>query len=97
MPVLGMNCYVIAEVGKTATVQPYRLDYEPMDIPLVHGAVKYDCPYRGTIYALVIQNSLYVPTMTHNLITPFILREKGLESTMWPRYMLIIQQVPTMQ
>ena len=78
MPVLGMNCYIIAEVGKTATVQPYRPDYEPMDIPLIHGAVKYECTYTGETYVLVIRNALYVPTMTHNLIPPFILREKGI-------------------
>lgn len=42
MPVLGINCYVIAEVGKAATLQRYRPDYEPMDIPLVNEAVQYD-------------------------------------------------------
>ena len=78
MPVLGNNCYVIAEVGKTATVQPYRPDYEPMDIPLIHGAVQYDCPYEGKTYVLVIRNALHVPTMTHKLIPPFILREAGI-------------------
>ena len=78
MPVLGIHCYIIAQLGKTATVQPYRPDYEPMDIPLVHAAVQYDCPYSGKAYVLVIRNALYVSTMTHNLIPPFIMREAGI-------------------
>ena len=78
MPVVGMHCYVISKMNKTATVQPYRPDYDPMDVPLVHAAVKYDCPYSGTSYILVIRNALYVPTMTHNLIPPFIMREVGI-------------------
>ena len=78
IPVLGMHCYVISDVGKTATVQPYRPDYDPMDVPLVHAAVRYDCPYSGTTYILVVRNALHVPTMTHNLIPPFMMREVGI-------------------
>lgn len=78
MPLLGIHCYVIAQLGKTATVQPYRPNYEPMDIHLVHAAVEYDCPYSGKTYVLLIRNSLYVSIMTHNLIPPFIMREAGI-------------------
>ena len=52
MPVLGIHYYVIAQVGNTATVQPYRPDYEPMDIPLVHTAIQYDFTVEKHMYWL---------------------------------------------
>ena len=77
MVVVGMNAYAVAYVGKTVTVQPYRPDYKPMDVPLVDAAVQYDCPHSGTKHVVVIRNALYVPTMTNNLIPPFMIREAG--------------------
>ena len=38
----------------------------------------YECPYKGTAHILVIRHALYVESMTHNLIPPFILREAGI-------------------
>ena len=52
MPVVGLECYVISDTGKTAKVFPYRPDYESKEIPIVHAAVQYDCPYTGTAYVL---------------------------------------------
>ena len=39
----------------------------------------YRCPFSGTEYLLIILNALHVPTMSHNLIPPFILREAGVK------------------
>ena len=58
MPVLGSECYIIAKTGKSATVQPYRPDYQPMDVPIIHGAIQYDCPYTGESSILVVRNAL---------------------------------------
>ena len=50
-----------------------------MEVPIVDAAVQYECPYQGTVSILVIRNCLHVPTMTNNLIPPFIMREAGVE------------------
>jgi hypothetical protein len=75
MPVVGRNAYVISDTGKVADVSPFTPDYKSMQIKVVDAAVQYDCPYTGTSYILVLRN---VPSMRHNLLPPFILRQAGL-------------------
>ena len=48
-------------------------------VPIVDAAVAYDCPFTNVTYILIVRNVLYVPSMTHNLTPPFILREAGIE------------------
>ena len=38
----------------------------------------YVCPYTGKGALLVVQNALHVPSMTNNLIPPFMIREAGI-------------------
>ena len=85
MPVVGKNCYVLAETGKSADVSPYTPDYDAMKVPIVDAAVRYDCKFTGQSYALVIRNALYVPAMSNNLIPPFILREAGIQVNDTPK------------
>ena len=78
MPVVGSGCYVFRHTGKKAiTVSAFSPEYKPMDVPVVDAALMYRCPFSGTEHLLVVMNALYVPTMTHNLISPFILHEAG--------------------
>ena len=77
MPVAGKHAYIIAETGKKVDVSPFTPDYKPLTVPLVDATVKYDNPYNGKTYILVLHNALYVPSMDHNLIPPFMLREMG--------------------
>jgi len=77
MPVVGKHAYILAELNKSMEVSPFTPTYKPLSIPLVDAAVKYDCPYSGKAYILVIRNALYVPEMDHNLLPPFMLREAG--------------------
>ena len=77
MPVVGRHAYIIAETGKKVDVSPFTPDYKPLTVPLVDATVKYDNPYNGKTYILVVQNALYVLSMDHNLIPPFMLREMG--------------------
>jgi hypothetical protein len=78
MPVVGRHAYILAETGKTVEVSPYTPDYKAMQVPLVDAAVRYDCPFAGKSYILVIRNALHVPSMNNNLIPPFLLREAGI-------------------
>ena len=41
-------------------------------------ALKYDCPYSGESKILIIRRGLYVPSMSNNLLPPFMLREAGI-------------------
>ena len=77
MPVVGKHAYIIAETGKKVDVSPFTPDYKPLTIPLVDATVKYDNPNNGKTYILGLCNALYVPSMDHNLIPPFMLREMG--------------------
>ena len=79
MPVVGAGAYILADLGKTCDVSPYTPDYEPMRVPLVDAAVKYDSPFDGKTYILVIRNALHVPSMEYNLLPPFVLREAGIQ------------------
>ena len=77
MPVVGKHAYIIAETGKKVDVSPFTPDYKPHAVPLVDATVKYNNPYNGKSYILVLQNALYVLSMDNNLIPPFMLREMG--------------------
>ena len=45
---------------------------------MVNAVVQYDSPLDGKEYMLVIQNVLCIPSMSNNLIPPFIMRENGI-------------------
>ena len=79
MPVVGKAAYVLEELGRRCEVSPYTPDYPPMTVPLVHAAVKYESPFDGRVYILLIRNALHVPSMAHNLIPPFMVREAGVQ------------------
>ena len=59
-------------------VAPFTPDYKPISVELVDAALKYECPYSGEVKILIIRRGLYVPSMTHNLIPQFMLREAGI-------------------
>lgn len=45
---------------------------------IVDASIAYDCEFTNKTYILIFRNSLHVPTLEHNLITPFILDEAGI-------------------
>jgi hypothetical protein len=67
MPVVGSGVHVLS---------PYTPDYQPMEVPLVDAAVRYD--RDGRVYILLIRNALYVPSKKSNLVPPFVMREAGI-------------------
>ncbi len=89
MPVVGRNAYVISDTGRIADVNPFTPDYDPMQIPIVDAAIRYDCPYDGQMYILVLRNALYVPSMKNNLVPPFVMREAGIRVNDTPKIQTI--------
>ena len=85
MPVIGRNAYILSKIGKTVDVAPFTPDYKPISVELVDAALKYECPYSGNIKILIIRMGLYIPSMTHNLLPPFMLRESGIHINEVPK------------
>ena len=79
MVVVGNNATIFSNSGKSADVRPFSSKCSKMEsVPIVDAAVAYDCPYTLKTYLLTVRNALHVPSMEHNLIPPFIMREAGL-------------------
>jgi hypothetical protein len=49
-----------------------------MQNQMVDAAVRYESPFDGKVYILVIKNALHVPSMDYNLIPPVMMREAGI-------------------
>ena len=79
MVVLGKNAFIFDRVAnQTCEVLPFDPTIgSAHDVPIVDGAIAYECPYNQTTYVLVFKNALHVPSLGHNLVPPFILREAG--------------------
>ena len=55
---VGKHAYIIAETGKKVDASPFTPDYKPLMVPLVDATVRYDNPYNGKSYILVLWNAL---------------------------------------
>ena len=85
MPVMGRDALVVSDAGRVMEVNPFTPDYDAMKVKLVDAALKYDCPHEDKSYILLVRNALHVPSMDHNLIPPFMLREAGIEVNETPK------------
>lgn len=87
MVVVGRACFVFDSVqDKTCEVEPFDPAIgTAKHVPIVDAALSYDCPYSNTTFILVIRNALYIPSMHHNLLPPFILREAGIQCNDVPK------------
>ena len=80
MIVLGGFVTIIQPTGQFADVNAFTSDVNSLSrVPIVDAVFAYDCPYTSNTYLIVARNALYVPSMTHNLVPPFIMREAGLQ------------------
>lgn len=88
MPVVGKQALILATSGETCEVSPYSPDYKPKSVPLVDAVIQYDNPIDGSVILLVLQNALHVPSMDHNLVPPFMLRQAGVTVNDTPKIQL---------
>ena len=94
MAVAGANVSIISKSGLVATVTPFSDDLPPMDnVEIGDVAIAYDDPRTGVTYILIIRNALLIPTMSHNLIPPFLIREAGLFLDETPKIHAIVPNV----
>ena len=80
MVVIGAQGTIIQNMGNYADVNGFSPDVGTMSrVPIVDAVLGYDCPISGKTTLRVARNALFVESMDHNLIPPFIMREAGLE------------------
>ena len=77
MAVIGRHAHILSTSDRTVEVNAFTLEHATIKAPLVDAALQYDSPYDGKSYILVIQNGIHIPSMTNNLIPPFLMREAG--------------------
>ena len=79
MIVVGAQATIIQQSGRSAEVRAFSDECSKLEkIPIVDAVIAYDCPYAMKTYLLIVRNALHVPSMAHNLIPPFVMREAGL-------------------
>ena len=80
MVVVGAQGTIIQDTGLYADVSAFVDEVNKLNrVPIRDMALAYDCPYKRKTFLLIAKNALYVPSMHHNLIPPFIMEEAGLE------------------
>ena len=80
MVVIGAQGTIIQQTGRYTDVNALSSDVGTMSrVPIVDAAVAYDCPFSGQTILMVARNAMYVESMEHNLVPPFIMRKAGLE------------------
>ena len=79
MVVVGNQEFLFSHSGQYANVQAFAEEVKSLpEVTIVDAVISYDFPHSGETYLLVARNALCVPSMDHNLVPPFILREAGL-------------------
>ena len=78
MIVVGGDCYIISRSDITAVVNASTDDVGTIEVPIVDALIVYEDDMTGNSYYLIARNVLYVKSMQHNLIPPFIMREAEL-------------------
>ena len=78
IPVVGREALVVEQSGRMVEVSPFTPDYKPIKVEVVNAIIQYDSPLDGKEYIIVAQNALRVPSMSNNLLPPFIMRENGI-------------------
>jgi hypothetical protein len=87
MAVAGGDCTIIARSGHFANVTPFSADLPVMEqVEIGDVAMAYDDPYSYRTYLLVMRNALLIPSMDHNLLPPFLVREASLFLDETPKF-----------
>ena len=80
MVVIGSQGTIIQKTERYADLNAFSSDVGTMSrVPIVDAAFAYDCPFSGRTILMVAKNDLYVESMDHNLVPPFIMCKAGLE------------------
>ena len=87
MAVAGKGCTIIAKSGQYTNVTPFSADFPEMErVEIGDVAIAYGDPISLVTYLLVMRNALLIPSMSHNLLPPFLIREASLFLDETPKF-----------
>jgi hypothetical protein len=87
MAVAGSGCTIIARSGQYANVTSFSSELPMMEqVEIGDVAIAYDDPISLVTYLLVMRNALLIPSMSHNLLPPFLIREASLFLDETPKF-----------
>jgi hypothetical protein len=86
MAVLGSNCYVFEETGKTVNVFSYDPKLGSTTSNVVSGCLSYDDPTSGRVILLIVHQGLHMPHLSYSLIPPFQMRENNIIVNDHPKF-----------
>lgn len=76
---LGSNCTVVYDTGQTFTVEPFLTSLGKVTrVPLITGAIAYDCPTTYQTYVLFFHQALHIKHLDHHLLCPGQMRQNGI-------------------
>ena len=75
MAVLGSNCHVFEETGRTVDVFSYDPKLGSSTRNVVSGCFALDDPHTGRTTLLIVHQGLHIPHLDYSLIPPFQMRE----------------------
>ena len=71
------------DTGDRVTVEPFTDDIgSKSNIPVITGAVAYDCPQTNLTYILIFHQALYIESMAHHLLSTFQLNNQGVQTNL---------------
>ena len=86
MVVLGKHSFIFEATGQKCNVKPFTSDLGQLsNMPIVDGAIAYNCPHTGQVYVLLLWNALHMPAMEINLIPLCIMRVRGVNVSDVPK------------
>jgi hypothetical protein len=75
MAVLGSNCFIFEETGRTIDVYPFDPTLGSTKRNVVSGCFAYDDPETGQVILLIVHQGLHIPHLAYSLLPPFQLWE----------------------
>jgi hypothetical protein len=86
MAVLGSNCIVFEETGRTIDVYSFDPKMGSSERKVVSGAFAFDDPNSGQVILLIVHQGLHIPHLTYSLIPPFQMRENDVVVNERPKF-----------
>ncbi|HSN24565.1 MAG TPA: hypothetical protein VLS45_10475, partial [Methylomicrobium sp.] len=75
MAVLGSNCYVFEDTGRTVNVFSYDPSMGSVTRNIVSGCFAYVDLDTGQVKLLIVHQGIHIPHLPYSLIPPFQMRE----------------------